>query len=600
MVASNVVVSELLLALGGHPAAPSHNASQSSSDLLHNDTTTDSAANHSAHTLLSSLSSLADRHNAIIQNCRELRQVPALTIQTIVTSVEQQLQVFNQLVVDCDVLITYQDLQVMVEGELSLVKLVSRFRSSETLLAHLNRLTSQLLAFNGRPNQRLHSGRVLDLLREQSNTGYLCLKDVTKALLSSAETIFLLQLRTWLVYGTLRSLSPLDFFIQSDSDSGTGFRLNLQQRPRILTTEVATEIFELGLIVVTLHNEKLLYSIGSYDTPYVHQQAQFLAAVQSPIQAHAIETAVRSLSVSLSRNVLSRVISQNQIMDALQFMENYFLLTNGEFALSLVDLAYQEFQLMQRRHLGHLRSRTLHALLAKAITNVESAKGIEEDISEDTSLLSMRLLDDSEVATAPFSSFLFGVPARLDYNIKWPMNFLLAQEDVQIYSFLFDYLVSIHRAQKLLRDLWRDRRQEIVRPIVARPTWNTALRSLIFLEKLSEYYYVDVIGDAHKTLKTKVEIEQEIYNPNATAALHRTMIQGIAKTILPNEKFVNLMRKFLVSIDVMLASMNKKTADLTVRSQHVTDLIRSIVSVLAIDTESEALLTKLHIEQEYY
>lgn len=544
--------------------------------------------------LVKSVTRIAQDHDLIRHRCDQLKESPSLMLRSVILCIDQHLSSFRDLVVTCEVCVSNQDSSLMVGQEFSLVKLRARLSESEITIAHLKSLTADLIT--------THLGAlpvlIIDKMRAQISTGYRCLSQVTTSLLSSAETFLLLQIRSWCVYGALRSSSKADFFIQASPVEEGGFCLDLSACPALINFKLARKMFEIGLVLVKLHKKTRLYTKNSHDTPYVRRHAALLSAIRSPIDPQMLGAAIESIRVSLSTNVLTLVLSKVQIIDLLGLLSQYFLLEDGEFALNLVEKANAEFRAMKDRHMGLLKDRTVHALLVRTISALGTSDESSEEFYLDTSCLYMRLLEVEEAANAPFSSFLFGVSTRLSFTINSPLDFFISEVDLALYSSLFDYLISIRRTQTLLHDRWRNRRREITHPTTTRKTWVTAFRASAFLETLAEYYYIDIIKAAFTDLKTQFRAPQQAHNPSDMAEQHRTVLKAIHKRLLPNERFINLMTKLLMAIDLMLGSASRSDEQRVMEtSQAVTSLIEAITGVLALESGTEALLLKLRTGQ---
>lgn len=123
-------------------------------------------------------------------------------------------------------------------------------------------------------------------------------------------------------------------------------------------------------------------------------------------------------------------------------------------------------------------------------------------------------------APTDFSTTLLGVPLELTYNLDWPLDLFLAPSDIQMYSQLFSYFVSIRYIHHRVMNCWislssaqrrrgrwtglrgngdlEDGRQ---RRSLLRNTWGVVRQLLWFWDCLWSYVCLDVVGGHFKRLK---------------------------------------------------------------------------------------------------
>lgn len=220
---------------------------------------------------------------------------------------------------------------------------------------------------------------------------------------------------------------------------------------------------------------------------------------------------------------------------------NYFLLRNGEFALSLIR---EIERLKVSRLTGRagpstmIREQDLHLALLRASLGTTA--------QHDPSLSHLRFnlpsgplrpllpslaasqphRDISASLAAPteitsFEDLLLGTPLILNYTVKWPLDLFLHASDLQVYAALFAYLSALRKTHTRIHTCWtslsnsqRARRRWTgldeggtmedleVRRELLRCGWGVVREMSWFLDTILGYVMTDVIDLEFRRLKS--------------------------------------------------------------------------------------------------
>lgn len=219
---------------------------------------------------------------------------------------------------------------------------------------------------------------------------------------------------------------------------------------------------------------------------------------------------------------------------------DYFLLRNGEFALSLI----REIDRVKLSRLTRggpntlikeqdLRLALLRASLGTTAQHDPSLSHLRfqlpsgphrpllPSLAPNTSVrdLSTSLENPPEVTS--FDDLLLGTPLVLGYTVKWPLDLFLHQSDLQVYGALFAYLSALRKTHTGIHTCWaslsnaqRARRRWTglgeggtiedlaVRKELLRYSWGIVREMSWFLDTLLGYVMTDVVDLEFRRLKT--------------------------------------------------------------------------------------------------
>ncbi|KAB8074772.1 Spc98 family-domain-containing protein [Aspergillus leporis] len=344
---------------------------------------------------------------------------------------------------------------------------------------------------------------LIDYLRAEAQTGYVDLETMALHLTSTAETAWMRQLSTWLLYGNLPVLGKDDFFIQevktaegNRSPAVAHFILRTDLQPKFVSSDTALSILFIGKTLNLIRAKRGASTKGSptglLTSPVtVHREhIEHFATLESPISTPKLSNAINSIRLSLSQSTLSKLLPLPKILEILAVLHDFLLLRRGEFASALVSHA--DARLLQRhRQPGNLASKGkfsegLHGLAIKegdvanslsqawselySLQNEEDPVDDELDLAKDLIRLSMNdrrkghsvaqsaaagLDCIADISDIPFDDLLFPVPTVLSAQVHPPLDLFLSSSDIFIYSKIHSYLLGVRRAQLHLGDLWK-------------------------------------------------------------------------------------------------------------------------------------------------
>ncbi|CEL08978.1 hypothetical protein ASPCAL12122 [Aspergillus calidoustus] len=353
-------------------------------------------------------------------------------------------------------------------------------------------------------SQSCSGASLIDHLRGESQTGYVDIEEMALLLIGAAETAWMRQLSTWLLYGNLPILGKGDFFIQEASTSereGSGsvmqFVIHADLLPQFVSTHTAASVLFIGKTLNLIRakrgpsNRRATEALLTSPVTLHGEHITHLAELKSPISASKLSTAVNSIRLSLSQSTLSKLLPLPKILEILSVLHDFLLLRRGEFATALVSHAHSRLQERQRRPdatvLRNFAQNNVDSLaikegdLATALTNTwvelyslqneEDSADDELDLARELVRLSIkakerdrnpRLTSEgagaelvAETSNVPFDDLLFPTPTSLSVQVLPPLDLFLSASDISIYSKIHSYLLSIRRAQIRLGDMWK-------------------------------------------------------------------------------------------------------------------------------------------------
>ncbi|CAK7231979.1 hypothetical protein SBRCBS47491_008113 [Sporothrix bragantina] len=320
-------------------------------------------------------------------------------------------------------------------------------------------------------------------------------------------------------------------------------------------------------------------SSGDY---HLSAQLQELSRLTYPLDGATFSRTIALIRAVLSRTALRKLLPPAKVVDMLQLLRDFYLLGRGEFAMALVEQADETMRSRWQRSDGagaappttasgvrgmnavivkdgevaavltrtwamlgamhghntnadqgeeedegmELAREILRLVLQKSTTSASSAVSTPRPLSTSVagSLGSGRHRQTSldSIASTPFQNLLFSVPASLVLQIPYPLDLVLSAADLQAYSAIHAYLLSIRRAHIRLTGLWKLsslrrhhppppappygsrghhsleqvqmlRERFTMRADALRSVWATASAAIFFLAEIENYLQMDVV-----------------------------------------------------------------------------------------------------------
>lgn len=410
----------------------------------------------------------------------------------------------------------------------SLAKILGGFEGWERVLRYLHSLTEAILPGSGTLEEKrgkvkagskksITGAELINRLRADIHTGFPSLEAVALHLLKIAETAWLREISTWVLYGRLPSSSSFgsnsassDFFITEtegeavqnpggEEEMGVLKEYTITKRllPEFVTPETASSILFIGraLSIIRLRGGSATTSevthVASPEMTLLPVHLSHLRSLQSPLSPYRLLNAISEIRLSLSRHTLQTLLPASKIIDVVHVLREFFLLGRGEFAVAMVDQSSEQVRNRWRRPgagggagASWVKSSTgalvkegeVSAILTRTWGVLSSLQGEETlderlDTARDllylslTSTITSTPAQKKKLGTETFKDLLVGVPVSLNFHLSWPLELFLQPTDLEVYDALFAYLISVRRTQIRLQGLWRSRR-----PVVARWT----------------------------------------------------------------------------------------------------------------------------------
>jgi hypothetical protein len=487
---------EILLSLSGHPSAlfdaPDH-VTATAHRLL----------SPPEAELLSSIGHLSRLHRSTRDHvARIAASHPSVICRAVATSITSyHLERFQCKVLEVESRVLKQDASIV--GAYNIVPLagvVSEFSEWTRVMEWLRDISDYMLPSDVPAKFELMIGKaasgaaVIDKLRSEAQTGYPDIEEAARGLSKVAETSWLRQLSTWLLYGRLPSFGRSDFFIQQDDEDADEQAFVLQNKllPKFVTRQTALSILFVGK---SLNQIRALPSaVKALDTSnsvseldLLPKHVQQLSQVSAPVSTAMLSEAIANIRLSLSRNLLQHLLPREKIVETLTVLHQFFLIGRGEFALTLIAEADDK---MLSRHKGSQTSKSGQSVKAVVIKEAEinqvlarsfsvlSTLSSEDEHTDDildvaTQLLHLSVNSSSnnrpgtpgrakdadsmlpQLANMSFDDLLLSVPTSLTMDIRSPLDLFITKADLDVYSSINASLLAVRRAHLHLAELWR-------------------------------------------------------------------------------------------------------------------------------------------------
>ncbi|KAF8248534.1 hypothetical protein K440DRAFT_625043 [Wilcoxina mikolae CBS 423.85] len=349
---------------------------------------------------------------------------------------------------------------------------------------------------------------IINRLRNDIYTGYLTLEEVSVHLLEIAETAWLREISTWVLYGRLPSSSTygsnsasMDFFItevEGDVVQNPGgeeemgvlkeYTINKRLLPSFVTSQTAVSILFIGraLSMIRLRGGSAAASeassaaaVASPEMTLLPVHLKFLQSLKSPLSPQKLTNSIAAIRLSLSRHTLQTLLPAERVMEAIQVLREFFLLGRGEFALNLVEQSSERVRNRWRRS-GAMKAPLsgvivkegeVSAILTRTwgvLSSLQGEEVIDERLDTARDLLYLSLYKPPPASTTPsktrgenFREVLVGVPISLNFHLSWPLELFLQPPDLEEYDEIFSYLISVRKTQSRLQSLWQGRRNPL-------------------------------------------------------------------------------------------------------------------------------------------
>jgi hypothetical protein len=490
---------EILLSLSGHPSA----LLDADPGAQHVTSTASRLLSPPEAELLSSIGHLSRLHRKTRDHVTRIAAShPSTVCRAVATSINSHhLDLFQKKILHVESRILRQDASTV--GAYNIVPLagiVGDFSEWHRLMDWLWDLSNFILPPDVTPkaegsSSKTSSGaQLIDKLRSETQTGYPDIEDAARHLGTMAETSWLRQLSTWLLYGRLPSFGASDFFIVRDDVDSDELSFSVQHSllPKFVTRRTASSILFVGKSLNQIRAlpaavKAVKASSSLSELELLPKHVEQLSQVNAPVAAAALSEAVANIRLSLSRNLLQHLLPREKIVETLTVLHQFFLSGRGEFAMIVVAEADEK---MANLHRGSSSMKTAQSLkgillkeaeikqiLTRSLSILSTLSGDDEHTDDILDIASQLLrLDlrgpqghrpgtpgrakdaDSILPQMPnvaFDELLLSVPCFLTMDIRSPLDLFISKGDVDVYSSINSYLLAVRRAHLHLAQLWR-------------------------------------------------------------------------------------------------------------------------------------------------
>jgi len=486
---------EVLLALSGHPSPLfDQHRRQLKSDFQ--------LLSPSEAALLQSIGKLAEQHRKLRHHIKWIvSKHSSIICRAVATAVQQtQLARFQRKILDVESKILTKDAGLVGAYDIvPLASVVGEFDDWHRRMSWLWDIARfmQPLSPSGEPASYngCSGAALINELRTAGNTGFPEIAEAAADLSRVAETAWLRQLSSWLLYGKLPAYGTDDFFMQSDNamDAGsTVFRKEKDLQPAFVTSATASSIFFIGKSLYqikrlshTARTSSISVALDPSQTELAKSHLRHLSSLTLPVIPAQLSRAVSAIRLSLSQNVLQHLLPMNDTLRLLSCLRQYMLLGKGEFAVALIGQAEARLESRQQS-MGRLlqqdpakalqglsiKDAELHQTLAQVWKSLarEDEHG-EDDVLEFASkhltLAAPKKRDarhptsDSvsgavpQISTVAFNDLLFPNATSLHLSVESPLDLFISSRETDNFCYINAYLLAIRRAQVRLAGLWR-------------------------------------------------------------------------------------------------------------------------------------------------
>lgn len=214
---------------------------------------------------------------------------------------------------------------------------------------------------------------------------------------------------------------------------------------------------------------------------HLSSQLKELSRLTYPLDPATFSRTITGIRLHLSKTILQKLLPVSKAVEILQLLRDFFLLGRGEFAMALSqqadeairsrwqradNLAYEKRDALatvtvKEGEVAAVLSRTWAVLGSMQGQHAEEDEGLE--LARDLLQLTLTRSKSTTplkssvraLAPTPFQNLLFSVPAILTLHIPSPLDLFLNATDLQTYTVINSYLLSIRRAHLHLTDLWK-------------------------------------------------------------------------------------------------------------------------------------------------
>lgn len=487
---------EVLLALSGHPSPLFTRDNTASTGIAHDGLP---LLSPSEQALLESIGQLAELHRRLRNQLDDIASTHHSTIcRAAANSIRQtHLARFQQKILDVESRILTKDATIVGAYDIvPLASVVGEFDSWHRRMGWYRDIVYFMRPESTSNKADECSGSALiDKLRAEAQTGFPDIEATATELLKVSETAWLRQVSSWIVHGKLPVHGAEDFFIRPETSTEgqpDHFKKDNLLLPKIVPSTAASSILFIGKSIYQVHHYEqqahATLKTQASKTNHGHlamSHLKHLSSLSLPIVPAQLARAVSTIRLSLSQNILQHLLPLQDILVLLSSLRRYFLLEDGEFTMALVNEAEARLHARQQGMGRLLQQDPIKALQGLSIKDAELSQtlgqtwktlALRDDTDENPAFdfarkhitlstprktASRPSTSDSISAATPrissvaFNDVLFPSASNLTLEVTPPLDLFIAPHEIDTYSSINAYLISVRRAHLRLADLWR-------------------------------------------------------------------------------------------------------------------------------------------------
>ncbi|KAI0073125.1 gamma-tubulin ring complex protein [Panus rudis PR-1116 ss-1] len=473
---------------------------------------------------LESLGQIALRYQKIKAASERLARSPSRYLAALCSQLRVILKdEYEKLVVDTEQKVLQGDSSLVAAGSfVPLSSIRAIFAEWDAPFAALDSLLEEL-----QQTRDWKAGPLIDLLLTRSQTGVHRVASIYARLSEAVQRTWMTQLMAYLIHGTITKTDPL---------ASEGFVLLEETMPRCVSVQTRNSIAYVGRAIGTVKAAKWE---KQFPRELILAHTEMLSNVL-PQDQYEFDRVIAEIRLAVSEWLWLNVLTQKDVEEAVDSLANYFLLRNGEFALSVI----RELERLKLARLTGragpstmIREQDLHLALLRASLGTTA--------QQDPTLTRLRfnlptgplrpllpsLVNPStgrNISTSfsgaseptSFGDLLLGTPLILNYTVSWPLDLFLHTTELQIYAALFSYLSALRKTHTRIHTCWtslsnaqRARRRWTglgeggtvedleVRRELLRCGWGVVREMDWFLDTLLGYIMTDVVDVEFRRMK---------------------------------------------------------------------------------------------------
>ncbi|KAI8614025.1 gamma-tubulin complex component protein [Chytriomyces sp. MP71] len=407
------------------------------------------------------------------------------------------------------------------------------------LFPHLSALLNTLAA------RVLHGLAINQHLYSLANsTGVKDLVILYVDLLNAANAVLGRFLVAWCVYGKIADPFK-EFFVASVSVKvADSFHRSAKNRwqseftlvdtlvPSFIPHNVAQDVLFVGKAVSAIQ-ESSTRKASIADSLVESSISELSILVKSAdFKPLEFQVALKRIKKVVAKILWEVVVVDENLLQHLEACRNYFLMGRGDFYITFIEeveklclAAAARLSIVTEQDLTLLVMRVSRMLGAGGTSSIVGGVG---SVAEDSLLRNFRVRKVGEKESQSqnaslYSGAFIGVPIRLEYNVKWPLDLIFSQKDMVKYNDIFSFLIFLKRTQMRLQRLWASmkgkRSGRMGEGQDGSDAWALRQSMMYFVDSVWSYVQMDVLAaEYHKLLRA---ITQPSYD-SATASVLST------------------------------------------------------------------------------